>query len=155
MAESPKITLLALLIALEQLETSLSLEEKQALENTAQQLYLDPDDWDFIQEGLMAVVEVNPALYQNYQIALAQLQIVKGNIPPEQMPTHKELETELARENREPTTFGYFEGEPDRESDEILNVTIDVLTRKDPDKAAKKLSFLKRLQNWLPKPQNP
>ncbi|WP_460206053.1 hypothetical protein [Scytonema sp. NUACC21] len=49
-------------------------------------------------------------------------------IPPEQMPTEKELEVELARENRKPTTFGYFEGKPDRESDEILNVTIDVVS---------------------------
>ncbi|GAB1543525.1 hypothetical protein NUACC21_62000 [Scytonema sp. NUACC21] len=44
------------------------------------------------------------------------------------MPTEKELEVELARENRKPTTFGYFEGKPDRESDEILNVTIDVVS---------------------------
>jgi hypothetical protein len=27
------------------------------------------------------------------------------------MPTQEELETELARDNKEPTTFGYFEGE--------------------------------------------
>jgi len=155
MAELPKITLLALLIALEQLQTPLAPDEKEALETTASQLYLDPDDWDFIKEGLMATIEASPTLYQHYQTALAQLQEVNGNIPSEQMPIQKELETELACENREPTTFGYFEGEPDRESDEILNVTIDVLSRKDPDKAAKKLSFLKRLQNWLPKPQNP
>lgn len=155
MAELAKTTLLALLIALEQLETPLGLQEKQALENTAQQLYLDPDDWDFIKEGLMAVVEANPTLSHNYHIALTQLQIVKGNIPPEQMPTLKELETELPYENKEPTTFGYFEGEPDRETDEILNLAIDVLTRKEPEKAVKNLSFLKRLQSWLPKPQNP
>lgn len=154
MAESPKTTLLALLIALEQLEIPLSPEEKQALENTAQQLYHDPDDWDFIKQGLMAAIEANPTLYQHYQTALTQLQAVNGDIPVEQMPTENELEAELARENREPTTFGYFEGEPDRESDEILNVTIDVLTRQEPEKVAKKLSFLKRIQNWLPKQQN-
>jgi hypothetical protein len=151
MAEPPKRTLLALLIALEQLQTPLSPEETEALETTASQLYLDPDDWDFIKEGLIATIEANHALYQNYQTALVQLQSLKGNIPSEQMPTQEELETELAHENKEPITFGYFEGEPDRESDEILNVTINVLTRKEPDQAAKKLSFLKRLQNWLPK----
>jgi hypothetical protein len=152
MAESPKITLLALLIALEQLQSPLAPDEKEALETTASQLYrLDPNDWDFIKEGLIATIEGNATLYQNYQTALVQLQSLEGNIPLEQMPTQEELETELARENKEPITFGYFEGEPDRESDEILNVTINILTRKDPDKAAKKLSFLKRLQNWLPK----
>ncbi|AUB44291.1 hypothetical protein COO91_10514 (plasmid) [Nostoc flagelliforme CCNUN1] len=153
MAELPKITLLALLIALEQLETPLGPQEKQALENTAQQLYLDPDDWDFIKEGLMAVVEANPKLSHNYCAALAQLQMIKGNIPSEQMFTQEEVETELPRENKEPTTFGFFEGEPDRESDEILNLTIDVLTRKEPEKAVKNLSFLKRLRSQLSKPQ--
>jgi hypothetical protein len=155
MTEPPKITLLALLIALEKLQSPLTPDEKEALETTASQLYLDPDDWDFIKEGLIATIEANPALYQNYQTALVQLLSVNGNIPQEQMPTQKEIETELTSDNKEPTTFGYFEGEPDRESDEILNVTINVLTRKEPDKAAKNLSFLKRLQNWLPKPQNP
>lgn len=151
MDESPKITLLALLIALEQLQSPLAPEEKEALETTASQLYLDPDDWDFIKEGLIATIEANHVLYQNYQAALVQLRSIKDHIPSEQMPTQEELETELASENKEPITFGYFEGEPDRESNEILNVTINVLTRKEPDKAAKKLSFLKRLQNWLPK----
>jgi hypothetical protein len=155
MAEPPKITLLALLIALEQLQTPLTPHEKEALENTASQLYLDPDDWDFIKEGLITTIQANPTLYQNYQTALTQLQLVNANIPSEQLPTQKELETELTSDNKEPTTFGYFEGEPDLESDEILNVTINVLTRQDPEQAAKKLSFIKRLQNWLPKSQNP
>jgi hypothetical protein len=155
MPEPPKITLLALLIALEQLQTPLTPHEKEALENTASQLYLDPYDWDFIKEGLIATIQANPTLYQNYQTALTQLQSASANIPSEQMPTQKELETELTSDNKEPTTFGYFEGEPDRESDEILNVTINVLTRQDPEQAAKRLSFLKRLQNWLPKSQKP
>jgi hypothetical protein len=155
MPEPPKITLLALLIALEQLQTSLTPHEKEALETTASQLYLDPNDWDFIKEGLIATIQANPTLYQNYQTALTQLQSASANIPSEQMPTQKELETELTSDNKEPTTFGYFEGEPDLESNEILNVTINVLTRKDPEQAAKKLSFIKRLQNWLPKSQNP
>ena len=150
MAESPKITLLALLIALEKLEISLSPQEKQALENIGQQLELDPDDWDSIfKKELMPVISANPALYKNYQTALVQLQEVKANIPSEQMPTQKELEAELTRDHQGYTTFGYFEGEADQESDEILNITINVLTRKEPEKAAKKLSFLKRLQNWL------
>lgn len=155
MTESPKITLIALLIALEQLQTPLTPDEKEALETTALQLKLDPDDWDLIQEGLSKTIQANPALYQNYQTALTQLQSINGDIPSEQMPTQKELETELTSNNTEPITFGYFEGEPDRESDEILNVTINVLTRQNPDQAAKRLSFVKRLQNWLSKQQNP
>lgn len=86
--------------------------------------------------------------------ALVQLQLVNGNIPSEQMPTQKELETELTSDNNEPTTFGYFEGEADPESDEILNVTINVLIRKEPEKTVKNLSFIKRIQKWLFQKQN-
>lgn len=154
MTKDTKITLLALLLALEQLQTPLTPDEKEALQTTASQLYLDPDEWD-IKEGLMATIEANPNLYQKYQTTLVQLQLVNGNIPSEQMPTQSELETELPVENREPTKFGYFEGEPDRESDEIINLTINIFSREDPEKAVKNLSFLKRIQNWLSKPQNP
>jgi hypothetical protein len=154
MTEPPKITLLALLIALEQLQYSLTPKEKEALEITASQLYDDPDDWGFIKKGLMATIEGNTVLYQNYQTALVQLQSVKGNIPSEQMPTQKELETELTSDNNEPTTFGYFEGEADPESNEILNVTINVLIRKEPEKTVKNLSFIKRIQKWLFQKQN-
>jgi len=157
MAETPRITLLAFLIALAQLQTSLTPDEKEALKKTASQLYFDfdPDNWNLIKEGLVATIRANSVLYQNYQTALVQLQLVNGNIPLEQMPTQNELETELTVNNHEPVTYGYFRGEPERESDEIRNVTIHVLTSQKPDEAAKKLSFLNRLQNWLLKPQSP
>ncbi|KST64484.1 hypothetical protein [Mastigocoleus testarum] len=154
MHEPPRIILLALLIALEQLKSPLTPEEKEALETTASQLYLDPDDWDFIKEGLIVTIEKNPDLYKNYQTTLVKLQAVKGNIPSELMPTKKELEAELVQGNKEPITFGHFEGEPDRESDEILNVTINVL-RKEPEKTVKNLSFIERIKNWLSNQQNP
>jgi hypothetical protein len=152
MAESPKTTLLALLLALKQLETPLSADEQAVLENVGKQLELDPDDWEYIKEGLVAIIEKNPSLDQLYQTAKAELEAIDGNIPPELLPTEQEQEAELlADENREPVTFGYFEGEPDRQSDEILNVSIKVLTKKDSAKTAKKLSFLKRLQTSLQK----
>jgi hypothetical protein len=152
MAESAKTTLLALLLALKQLETPLTADEQTALKTAGQQLELDPDYWDYIKAGLMAVVEKNPSLDRLYQTAKAQLEVIEGNIPPELLPTEQEQETELlADENREPVTFGYCEGEPDRESDEILNVSISVFTKEDSTKTAKKLSFLKRIQAFLQK----
>jgi hypothetical protein len=152
MAESAKTTLLALLLALKQLETPLTADEQADLDNVGKQLELDPDDWEYIQEGLIAIIEKNPSLDQLYQTAKAQLEAINGNIPPELLPTQQEQDTELlADENREPVTFGYSEGEPDRESDEILNVSINVLTKEDSAKTAKKLSFLQRIQAFLQK----
>jgi hypothetical protein len=155
MAESAKTTLLALLLALNQLETPLTADEQADLDNVGKQLKLDPDDWEYIQEGLIAIIEKNSSLNQLYQTAKAQLEAIDGNIPLELLPTQQEQETELlADENREPVTFGYSEGEPDRESDEILNVSIDVLTKENSAKTAKKLSFLQRIQAFLQKPNS-
>jgi len=152
MAESAKTTLLALLLALKQLETPLTADEQADLDNVGKQLALDPDDWEYIQEGLIAIIEKNPSLDQLYQTAKVQLEAIDGNIPSELLPTEQEREAELlADENREPVTFGYSEGEPDRESDEILNVSIDVLTKENSAKTAKKLSFLQRIQVLLQK----
>lgn len=150
MTESPQTTLLALLLALKQLETPLTTDEQAALKTAGQQLELDPDDWDYTKEGLMAVIENNPSLAQFYQTAKAKLDAIDGNIPLELLPTELEQEVELlADEKREPVTFGYFEGEPERESDEILNISINVLTKKDSAQTAKNLSFIKRIQEFL------
>jgi len=152
MAESPRTTLLALLLALKQLETPLTADERAKLKTKGQQLALDPDDWDYIQEGLMAIVEQNPSLDRLFQTAKMQLQAIDGNIPIELLPTRQEKEAELfVDDKREPVSFGYFEGEPDRESDEILTTAINVLTKEDSAKTAKKLSFLQRMQNYLQK----
>lgn len=152
MATSRRITLLALLLALRQLETPLTDKERSKLRTKGQQLAIDPDDWDYIQEGLMAIVAQNPSLNSLYQTAKAQLEAIDGNIPIELLPTQQEKEAELfAGEKREPVTFGYFEGKPERESDEILNTAINVLTKEDSSTTAKKLSFLQRIQAHLQK----
>ncbi len=152
MAESPRTTLLALLLALKQLETPLTADERAKLKTKGQQLAIDPDDWDYIQKGLMAVIQQNPSLDRLFQTAKMQLQAIDGNIPIELLPTRQEKEAELfVDDQREPVSRGYFEGEPDRESDEILNTAINVLTKEDSAKTAKKLSFLQRMQKYLQK----
>lgn len=152
MAESPRTTLLALLLALKQLETPLTTDERAKLKTKGQQLALDPDDWDYIQEGLMAVIQQNPSLDRLFQTAKVQLEAIDGNIPIELLPTRQEKEAELfVDDKRDPVSFGYFEGEPDRESDEILHTAINVLTKEDSAKTAKKLSFLQRMQKYLQK----
>jgi hypothetical protein len=153
MTESRSITLLALLLALDKPELDLNSEEREALRNTAQQLLLDPDDWDFIKKGLVGTIEANSILNSEYHDILSKLQTV-GNIPSQIMPTQKELEAELPPEDEEPESRGYFEGEDDEDSDEILNVTKNVLNRKEPEKTVKNLSFIKRLKDFLPKKQN-
>ncbi|NEO99681.1 MAG: hypothetical protein F6K58_13580 [Symploca sp. SIO2E9] len=154
MTESPKTTLLTLLLALKQLETPLTADEQARLKTVGEQLELDPDDWDYIKEGLMAVIENNPSLNQFYQTAKAQLDAIDGKIPPELLPTEQELEAQLpADEKQRLVKRGYFEGEAERESNEIQNVSTNVL-KKDSDKTAKKLPSLDRVQVSIEKPKS-
>lgn len=152
MAESPRTTLLALLLALKQLETPLTTDERAKLKTKGQQLELDPDDWDYIQEGLMAVIQQNPSLDRLFQTAKVQLEAIDGNIPLELFPTEQEKEAELlANQKRELVTFGYREGEPDKTSDEIRDIVIDVLTQAEPTTKAKNLNFIQRIQTHIQK----
>jgi hypothetical protein len=155
MATSRRITLLALLLALRQLETPLTDKERAKLETKGQQLALKQDDWEYIQEGLMAVIQQNPSLDRLFQATKVQLEAIDGNIPIELLPTEQEKETELqVNEDKTPKKFGYKEGKPDKERDEILDISINVLTQKDSSTATKNLSFLQRIQDHLQKSQS-
>ncbi len=136
-------TLLALLLALKNLEKPLNEGECEALAEVGQQLKLDPDDWDFIEGDLMAIIQANDGLNQVYQQAKARLDTCDRPIPPDLLPTDAELE-------KDPRAR--FEGKPDKESNEISNQTVKVLKTEKPEETAKKLSFLERLSQSLNQP---
>lgn len=147
---TPQIkVLLALLLALKSLESPLNPDDQAALDTVGQQLELDPvGDWEFIQEGLMAIIDANASLKDLYQNVITQLDSVDGNIPSDCLPTAAELERELPKESHL-EVFGYFGGNADLESNEISNVSIVVLRGENSSVTAKKLSFLDRLQKFL------
>lgn len=141
--------LVALLLALKYLESPLTPDEKAALDTIGGQLELDPvGDWEFIQKGLIAIIGTNASLKELYQIAITQLDGVDGNIPPECLPTAKELERELSQESYLEVR-GYFKGNADIKSDEILNATVVILRGDNPTTEAKKLSFIEKIQKFL------
>jgi len=152
MAESSTTTLLALLLALKQLEISLSADEQAKLKKAGQRLKFNPSSWDDAEKLLMEVIENNLSLARLYHTAKAKLDEIDGKISPELLPTEEELEVELLTDGKRTTVrYGNFEGKPDRESDEILNVSINVLRKEDSAKTAKKLSFLERIRKFLQK----
>ncbi len=147
---TPQIkVLLALLLALKSLESPLNPDEQVAFDTAGGRLELDPvEDWEFIQEGLMAIIDANAPLKELYQNVITQLESVDGNIPPECLPTAAELEQELSQgSNLE--SRGHFEGNADVESNEILNATVVVLRSDNPAATTKKLSFLEKIQKFL------
>jgi hypothetical protein len=155
MAESAETTLLALLLALKQLETPLTADEQADLDNVGKQLYLDPDDWEDIKEGLIAIIEKNPSLDRLYQAAKVQLEAIDGNIPSELLPTEQEREAELlADEKRKPVTFGNLKGDPDPKKTEVKGIAASIFAKPDSTKDAKERPFLERIQAFLQKPKS-
>ena len=136
-------TLLALLLALKNLESPLSEDEGKALAEVGQQLKSDPDDWDFIEDNLMDIIQANDALKQLYQQTKAKLDALDRPIPSNLLPTDAELE-------KDPRAR--FEGKPDKQSNEISHQTVKVLKTEKPEETAKKLPFLERLSQFLNQP---
>ncbi|OCR02921.1 hypothetical protein BCD67_03240 [Oscillatoriales cyanobacterium USR001] len=152
-------TLLALLLALKTLKTPLSETERAKLYEVGEQLELDPDDWEFIREGLIAIIADNPSLKKNFQDILTHLNALDGNQERQLLPTARELAqvnpTDNSIEERSIERRGNVEGEPEFESLEILNtsqkIAKKVLKGSNPVAAARELNWLERItKTFLP-----
>ncbi|MFB2969151.1 hypothetical protein ACE1CD_09275 [Aerosakkonema sp. BLCC-F183] len=144
-------SLLALMLALKDLESPLSEDEQSTLSDVAAQLSLDPDAWESdIEPTLMAVIAANPNLNQLYQSAKSQLDNVNGNIPKEFIPTQFEVEKIIspmfAIVNR---GFDPEADESDFESNEINNMVISILSNPDPVELTKKLGRFEQLKQFI------
>ncbi|NMG09787.1 hypothetical protein [Brasilonema sp. UFV-L1] len=148
-------TLLALLLALKELDVPLNLKEKDALKKASQQLELDPGDWNYIEQGLMRVISANSSLHQQYQAIKVKLDEIDGNILLNLLPTKAELEQELATDSTREIR-GYKPGESaESDSNIIINSMVSVTLRSDdPPAAIKKKSFLDRIKKWLDQKPN-
>lgn len=146
-------TLLALLLALKNLDKPLSEDERKGLANVGQQLRLDPNDWDFIKDDLMSIINANDTLNQLYQQAKAKLDAVNHPISSDLLPTDEELENALPPgSDSGKYNKAYFEGKSDEQSNEILNLTTKIFSTQKPEETTKNLSFLERLWQFLNQP---
>lgn len=130
-------TLLALLLSLKDLDVSLSPTEQTELAKVGQQLYLAPRDWNYIETGLMKVIEGNYSLKQGYQAAKAKLDVIGGKLPANLLPTKAELQVELPTDSTRQIR-GFKPGESSQaDSEEIINdVVVPILRDNDPPKTA-------------------
>lgn len=128
-------TLLALLLALRELQDPLSSDERALLQDAGQQLALDPNDWEFIEEGLIAAIASNPTLNRLYQSNKAKIDAL-GQIPRGLLPSLAELQKELFPETKEVITF---DGTPkgDRQQHEVITLTGAILETENQAQSAK------------------
>lgn len=153
MNPSPTNTLLALLLALQDLPpTTLTPAEQAKLRKIGQQLALRKTDWDFTWEGfLMPLIDRNPALKSFYEQAINRLEALDPSTLPSLLPTLKQLERDISadspRDIVRKTDFP-SDTKPDVETKEQINFVVEsiaahILTE------PKKLSFLARLKQMF------
>ena len=148
MTASIDTTLLALLLALSNLDEPLSETEQAALNKVGKQLDANPKAWNIIEKGLMKVVGANDSLHQQYQAAIALLEAVDGKIPSGLLPTEAELEQLLTVGNKLEKRAGKPKPVQDSQSNEILNTSTEVLKSLSPAETSKKLP-LNKLKDFL------
>ena len=140
-------TLLALVLAIKDIE-HLSKDEGNAFRDAAEQLQLEPNNWQEHEADLLRVIQANPSLNQLYQTAKSQLDALSSEIYSNLLPTQAELEQAIPT-NQAPTKRGFAPIIEDDESHEINNMVINILTTPNPPETAKKLSRLEQFQQFL------
>lgn len=148
MAKVGNETLLAILLALENLETPLSPDEQAVLKKTSQRLTLHPHKWESATQKLLEAFQAHASFQTHYKSALLQLEAFQGNIPPELLPTEEELTQALPPDGKV-VKRAYFEGKPDLVSNEVLNLVTNVLNTPDPEMTNSKLNLGQRLMTLL------
>jgi len=139
MTPSIDTTLLALLLALSNLDEPLSETEQAALNKVGKQLDANPKAWDIIEKGLMKVVVANDSLNQQYQVAIDLLEAVDGKIPAGLLPTEAELEQLLTVGNKLEKRPYKPKPVENSQTNEILNMSSEVLKTLNPVETSKKL----------------
>ncbi|HEY9634472.1 MAG TPA: hypothetical protein V6D14_13750 [Coleofasciculaceae cyanobacterium] len=162
MAAPIETTLLALSLALKNLEDPLIPTAQAALKKVGNQLAAlkkvgspldaNPNASKVIEEGLTKVIEGNASLNQLYQAAKAKLDAVDGNIPPELLPSEAELIQELSTASMREIR-GRKPGKPAQTNNSVIINDIVIPILKEPSNA-QKLSFLERLQRYIQEASN-
>lgn len=151
MAESSSAkTLLALLLALNNLETPLNSQEQKRLYEVGEQLELDPDDWDFIEEGLMAIINNNPTFKAKFQEALTKLNQFDETNALNWQDIITNLRQPLIR-NQGLEIRGYKPGQPTNiVSNTLINdVVVPILKTENPQASSQQLTPIQRFWNSL------
>lgn len=127
MATPDQTTLLAFLLALSDLETPLSEDEKSGFKGIAEQLFIGSDDWELIAPDLLSLTNKNSQLqklFQNYKSHLERL----GDIP-QPTATHLKIPNSQYQSNPQVRSRGV---PPTQNSEtktyEIENIAIRLMT---------------------------
>ncbi|NEO33954.1 MAG: hypothetical protein F6K36_26775 [Symploca sp. SIO3C6] len=136
-------TLLAFLLALSDLDTPLSSDEKKILVEIGDQLDAQPLAWEsYTQPHLLKMIIANPQLDQLYKTYQSQLNNT-GDIPLELLPTPAEIQ-QLSNTSNFWAMKGFPPKSPPTGYDQQINNVVIVTSRSEqPETAVKKLPWEK------------
>ena len=149
MNDSMNKFLLSMLLALGELNTPLNSQEKDRLYIFAGQLKADITAWEIsIKPNLIELINNNPSLNSVFQEIQSKLEKI-DNIPENLIPSQDELATVIPTKIEPPQRPIIKPDSSDLKSNEITNMTIQVISSPEPSKTAKKISKLEQLLNFI------
>ncbi|MEQ8959538.1 MAG: hypothetical protein RLP02_16725 [Coleofasciculus sp. C2-GNP5-27] len=142
-------TILAFLLALQELDKPLSQSEKKTLAEIADQLDVQPKAWEsFTQPLLLKMIADKESLNQGYHVYKSKLDSLE-TIPSELLPSVTEIE-QLKMGESLPMTRGYKpQSEAIGYNQQINNVVIVISRSEHPESTVKKLSLIEKLKELL------
>ena len=139
--------LLSLMYAIKELETPLSPEEKDQLQDVAEQLADDPTAWEIYTKPMVEEIISNNSslntIFQNIQSKLEKI----DDIPQDFLPTSEELATITPTTNQPQERPIPNISSADLKSNEITNMCIQVISSSEPSETVKKVSKLDKLNS--------
>lgn len=142
-------TVMAFLLAFQDLKTSLSEQERQKLREVAKQLDTQPKAWEnYTKKLLLEIITANSELDRSFQYYKTRLENIK-KFPSDLLPT----ETETNKLNTLDETIMTKGFKPKTEArgyeSQINNVVIVVGSSEAPEETVKNISFLEKVKEFL------
>ncbi|MDZ8226352.1 hypothetical protein [Nostoc sp. ChiVER01] len=142
-------TIIAFLLAFQDLKTALGEQEKQNLKEVAKQLDTQPKAWeDYIKGRLLEIIIPNPDLNKSYQFYKSQLDNLE-EIPNDLLPSEAEV-NRLNTLEKSPITRGFKpKNEATGYESQLNNVVVIVGSSSQPEETVKQATFLEKWKQFL------
>ncbi|MFN6541446.1 MAG: hypothetical protein RM021_034585 [Nostoc sp. EkiNYC01] len=149
MKTKPDNTIIAFLLAFQDLKTALGEQHKQNLKEVAKQLETQPKAWEVhIKERLLDIIAANSELSQSYQFYQSQLENIE-EIPHNLLPTEAEI-SKLVSRDKAPITRGFKpKDEATGYESQLNNVVVIVGSSEKPEETVKEATFLEKWKQLL------
>jgi hypothetical protein len=142
-------TIMAFLLAFQDLKTSLSAQDKHNLKEVAKQLDTQPQAWkSHTKKLLLEIITTNADLNQSYHFYKSQLDNLK-EIPDALLPTEAEL-IRLDALDKTSITRGFKpNSQPTGYESQLNNVVVIVGGSEQPEETVKQATFLETWKKFL------